>query len=174
MRKHGRILMNKPEERRAIIEGDVARIPLGEGGRQGYAIVDKEYAHLDKYCWQKHYEGYAQARIDGKIQRMHRVIASPKTTEQVDHKNHDTLDNRKSNLRVCSATENRRNRKKAKSNTTGYKGVVLASSKRYTAKLGYLGKKLHLGTYDTAIDAAKAYDRKAKQLHGEFALLNFN
>lgn len=171
MRKHGKIITTKYEQRPAVIDGDVALIPLGTGARQGYAKVDAEYSWVDKYLWSKHHKGYAHAAINGEVVSMHRLITNRPVDKHVDHANHDTLDNRLSNLRICTRTENRRNSNKAKNNTTGYKGVVMAG-KKFAAQIGYNGKKLYLGLYDTAQEASLAYDNKAAILHGDFAKLN--
>lgn len=94
----------------------------------------------------------------------------------VDHINGNSLDNRRENLRICSNAENRRNSKINKRNNTGFKGVRKAKrtlDKPYQALIGYKGKQYILGYYKTAKQAARAYDLKAKELHKEFARLNF-
>jgi len=97
----------------------------------------------------------------------------------VDHINHETLDNRKENLRVCTPYENGLNRNKQLNNKVGYKGVTLkyiskkGKGKRYTATIGQNNKTINLGYYHSEIDAARAYDKKAIELFGEFANLNF-
>lgn len=98
---------------------------------------------------------------------------------QVDHINRDTLDNRKSNLRICpSGAYNAINRPKQKNNTSGYKGVFLRkdtgrTTPVYRAAIRYEQRLISLGHFGDPKEAAKAYDKKAKELFGEFAYLNF-
>lgn len=97
----------------------------------------------------------------------------------IDHINHNTLDNRKENLRLCSVNENNYNRKINKNNNSGYKGVHLARYNRknkiyiyYRAKIQTDNIEVSLGLFKTAKDAAIAYNEAAKKYHGEFAYLN--
>lgn len=87
----------------------------------------------------------------------------------VDHINRDTLDNRKSNLRICTSEGNARNHKKRSDNTTGYKGVAFFKRDgNYLAYIYYNGKQRHLGYYDTPEEAHAAYCEASKKYHGEF------
>jgi len=91
----------------------------------------------------------------------------------VDHKNSDSLDNRKSNLRICTMAQNNLNKSKRIIRTSKYKG--LCHNKRHNRWIAYITlnrKTYHLGYFDDEIEAAKAYNEKAKELHGEFARLN--
>lgn len=93
--------------------------------------------------------------------------------EQVDHINGDGLDNRKSNLRICNGSQNRCNKGKPKNNTSGYKGVTWHTpNKKWVAQIAVNGKHSYIGSFKTKEEAAKAYNKKAKELHGEFARLN--
>lgn len=108
---------------------------------------------------------------------LHRLIAGAKEGQHVDHRNGNALDNRRCNLRICTIAQNVRNTPKRKTNTSGYKGVIKRSLKdgsfSWTAIIRKDGKMTNLGSYRTAEDAARAYDAEAKNLHGEFAHLNF-
>lgn len=138
-----------------------------------YAIVDDEdYNYMLNFKWRLSNErGHKYAVTT--CGRMHRIIM--KITDSklfVDHINHNGLDNRRDNLRICTHSENVRNKRKCIDNTTGYKGVnkhksgsYYASCKAYNVKL--IGK-CHKSPYYAALD----YNDFAKKLHGEFACLN--
>lgn len=175
VRKFGKTITSTHDSRPAIIKDNFALIPLGVDAVQGYAKVDTEDVGLDRHNWSMHHTGNAHARVNGRTVTMESLIVDRPQGMQVDHINHDRADNRKSNLRICTKDENRRNAIKTKRNTTGYKGVVkYAVGSKFRAQIGYDKKKMHIGTFETAEEAARAYDLKAKQLFGEFANLNFN
>lgn len=144
---------------------------------------DEDFESLSRHKWQavKDHNGfYAAGSIKNdagvwKCIRMHRHILGlfdPKIC--VDHKNGNTLDNTKNNLRACSPSENARNRKTVKHSTSGYKGVYWNKpTRKWFAHIKFNYKDLHIGSFDCKIEAAKAYDQKAKELHGDFARLNF-
>lgn len=91
-----------------------------------------------------------------------------------DHRNGDGLDNRRCNLRSATVAENGRNRRMSANNTSGFRGVYWRKSKgKWEASIGHLGRQPHLGAFDSAEEAARAYDEAARVLHGEFARLNF-
>lgn len=115
---------------------------------------------------------YARRQTGRKTEMLHRLITNVEPGNYVDHINGDGLDNRRSNLRVCSTAENARNRGASKANTSGFKGVH-RNRRRWRAVITVDYNYKHLGTFDTPEDAAKAYDAAAKELHGEFAQLNF-
>src|SRR5579863_1550584 len=105
---------------------------------------------------------------------MHREIMKPSKDEEVDHINHDKLDNRRENLRVCTGSQNQCNRRRKLKNTSGYKGVCWYRSKnRWKAALNIKGKCVWTGLFKNKEEAAHAYDEAAKLHHGEFAYLNF-
>lgn len=105
---------------------------------------------------------------------LHRFIMNAPKGFEVDHKNGNTLDNRRSNLRIATIRQNRRNRVKKFESKSPYKGVsFVESGKKYLALVTKNGVKYFCGRFLTAEDAARAYDRKAKELFGEFARLNF-
>lgn len=124
------------------------------------------------------YTGYAVARqknAEGKRSTiyMHRLILGAGPGEICDHINGDGLDNRRANLRICTHSENMRNRRGNRAAAVLYKGVRPAPTRagvvRYTAILA--GK--YLGTFATPEEAARAYDVVARVEHGAFAKLNF-
>jgi hypothetical protein len=100
-----------------------------------------------------------------------------------DHVNHNGLDNRKANLRPATHTQNVWHRRKFNGRTSGgfklasrskYKGVDWAHSmNRWRARILVNGKRIYLGSFNSELEAAKAYDLAAKKHHGQFATLNF-
>ena len=152
------------------------------------AIVDAEdFDRVSEFKW--HYlkvaTGYAHRKQhigykDGKRIRkniyMHRFIIGVEDSKvHVDHINHDTLDNRKSNLRLCTNAENSRNQKIRKGGSSKYKGVYKYSDNRvkpFKAKIQFNYKTINLGYFATEREAAIAYNKAALHYFGEFALLN--
>lgn len=160
--------LDSPLRRVAVIDGNVAKIPLSKGG---YALVDKENAGIDQYCWYKDARGYV-VTARGQV-KLHRFLLNPPLNMCVDHKNVDKLDNRFQNLRVCTQAENVRNQR-LKSSKTGFKGVrVDLRNNTFRAVITYNYKRINLGGYKTPQEAALAYDKKAVELFGQFANLNF-
>jgi len=111
-----------------------------------------------------------------KTVRLHREIMKPPRGLLVDHRNNNTLDNRKANLRLATHLQNACNRRKTKSKTSSrFRGVhLMKRSGRWGAHIMYRRKSMWLGSFTNEIDAAKAYDEAAKKYHGEFAKLNFS
>jgi hypothetical protein len=152
-------------------------IPLTQGQN---AIVDADdYEWLNQWNWHawlnsftKSYYAVRKFSKERKTLYMANVILSCEFGEEGDHKNHDTLDNRRQNLRKCSHHQNTFNRRRPKSNTSGFKGVRRDYSS-WQAYITISGKFIHLGCFDSTLDAARAYDEAAKKFHGEFAHLNF-
>lgn len=90
----------------------------------------------------------------------------------VDHINHNTLDNRRCNLRICTFKENIYNLKLRKSSKYGYKGISFKKN-RWIVQLKKDKKYIYGGSFKDKIEAAKTYDEKAKELFGKYANLNF-
>lgn len=153
-----------------------------------YAIVDDEdFEELSQYKW--HYakgsygrEGYAKrdiylggGRKNAKLKTiwMHHIINVPKGM-LVDHINGDRLDNRRSNLRICTPSQNQQNRKIQKS-LSGFKGVSFRSRKNcWEVNITINGKAIYIGSSKDKVMAAKMYDKAANNYFGSFARLNFN
>ena len=118
---------------------------------------------------------YAQRQDKGGTIKMHSEILDVPPGMVGDHKNHNTLDNRKSNVRICTPAQNNYNRLPQAAGTSRYKGVYWHKDNcRWEAKIGHNGLAIHIGYYDYEADAAIAYDDMAIELFGEFACLNFD
>ena len=143
--------------------------------RGGHTIVDgSDFKYLSQFNWHKNHYGYAVRSVSGgrKI-LMHREIMDTPKGLDTDHINHNPLDNRKVNLRVCEHGQNQANHTIQKNNTSGFKGVYWHNQRqKWWARLQYKGKQRSLGLYSDKIDAAKAYNRGAIQYFGEYANLN--
>jgi len=155
----------------ATPEGEVKRIALGGGL---YAYVDAaDYERLSQYNW-SYRAGYAGCCIKGKSVLMHRLIMNTPKGKVVDHMDGNRLNNCRANMRNCTPGENRCNQAKRIGSVSRYKGVFyLKRTGRYYAKIRHRGKEYWLGCSDDEVEAARAYDRKAVELFGEFARLNF-
>ena len=117
---------------------------------------------------------YYQININGKIYRLHRlayyyVTGIDPAENEVDHKNGNSLDNRFNNLRLATDSQNSRNQKKSKDNTSGFKGVSWDKQhKKWRARIGVNNKTINLGYYTNKFYAALVYARAAKKYFGEW------
>lgn len=157
------------------------RIPLTQGQ---FALVDDEdFERINAHKWYAYWNKlgrtfYARRNSpDGKGKQrtvlMHRVVLDSPECFDVDHINHDTLDNRRSNLRNCTAQQNLANEKMLSVNTSGYKGVSWHKRiGKWMARLRFKGEDIHIGYFTNAREAAIAYDISALKHFGEFALTN--
>ncbi len=144
-----------------------------------YAIVDVEdFEQLNRFKWYlfetKNHKLYAVRTQGRRNIFMHRFIMNAPKGSIVDHVNRNGLDNRKANLRVVTNMQNCWNSERGfYSGTSKYKGVRLDKrTGRWSARIFNNGVEVHLGTFDTEIEAAIAYDNAVRQLRGQFAVLN--
>jgi hypothetical protein len=158
--------------------GGMIEIPLTKGY---VALIDDEDARLSEFKWfadvrptvvyaarnARHSEIRAGSPP---IIRLHRMVTPCPEGYEIDHINQDGLDCRRSNLRVVTKSQNQRNKKTPRCNTSGYRGACrTADGKKWRAQLG----SKHLGTFETAEEAAQAFDRAVLERDGDFARLNF-
>lgn len=140
------------------------------------AMVDAaDYEWLSRYTWRamcaRGGAFYACTYCEGKLCFMHRMIMNPPAGMVVDHKNRYGLDNHRANLRNATRGQNNINRQ-YRAGVSGFRGVFPCGDK-WGARIGHQRRELHIGVFDDPAEAARAYDRKAIELHGEFACLNF-
>ena len=150
-------------------------IPLTKGF---VALVDDEdYERVAAFKWQalvcRHLVyGVRTVCNSGKRSAvlLHRFVLGAPADKQVDHRDMDGLNCQKSNLRLCSHSENLRNQPRRKNNLSGFKGVYPDNNRgRWRASIQVNKKIIHLGTFDRAEDAAEAYRVAAHKYHGDFA-----
>jgi hypothetical protein len=134
-------------------------------------VDDEDYEYLSQWKWSYLTSGYARRKQNNKCVLLHRFIMNVPDDMLIDHINMNTLDNRKSNLRICTKSQNMANRDKISTNNGKYKGIYLYRGK-WRAEIKHI-KKIHIGTYDNPEDAARAYDKEAKKIFGVFARPNF-
>ena len=104
---------------------------------------------------------------------MHREIMQPPQGMVIDHADGNGLYNRRRNLRICTRTQNSQNSfRRWKGKKSRFRGVNPRGGK-WEARFHYAGKEYYLGLYDSEVEAAMVRDRKAVELAGEFAVLNF-
>jgi len=132
----------------------------------------KWYAVLSDRTW------YARTTITAEGKRrglyMHRLIMGQPLGLQVDHIDRDGLNNRRDNLRLATNAQNRTNQRINAKNTSGYRGVHWSKqAKKWMAQTEHLGKHIHFGCYDNPVDAAKAYDKGMRAIHGPHCHSNF-
>jgi len=144
----------------------MAKIKLTQGK---FALIDKaDFEWLNQWKWM--FTGtYAARRNGSRREWMHRLIVGTPADKQTDHINGNKLDNRRANLRICTASQNNYNKGVQRNNKIGYKGVSIRND-RSTFRTKINNKIV--GTYHTAKEAAEAYNNEAKKLHKEFAVLN--
>jgi hypothetical protein len=105
---------------------------------------------------------------------MHRWLMKAPRNKLVDHRDHNGLDNRRTNLRLATPRENAQNRRAMLTSRLGLKGVYRHKDRDvFEAAIRHKGKQFYLGRFKRKDDAARAYDKKARELFGEFAYLNF-
>jgi hypothetical protein len=155
---------------------DIRYISLTKGK---YAIVDAEdYERLAKHRWFAKKSGsnkfYACRTENGRGISMHREIMQPAPGKVVDHIDGNGIYNRRRNMRNCTISQNAHNtnRPVKEGKVSKYIGVFRRDGK-WGARLAYNGKQQHIGMFDTEIEAAMARDRKAIEVVGEYAKLNF-
>lgn len=146
-------------------------IPLTKGYSALIDDADAGRVSRHKWCATVSQSGHVYAvRSDGnRLQYLHRFIVGAGPDAKVDHRDGDTLNCTRGNLRSATTVENNRNRRPPVGHK--FKGIRRVNG-RWVARIGVDGKRLHLGRFDSAEQAALAYNEAAIRLHGRFARLN--
>ncbi len=120
---------------------------------------------------------YARTTSFGVRESLHRLISyklfPDHESPEVDHKNGNSLDNRRDNLRLATRGQNNANRRGWSPRFGGLRGLSLHRSGKFRAQIRVNGQQKHLGHYSSPEEAARAYDKAATEHFGEFAVLNF-
>lgn len=155
-----------------VVDARLALIPLRKrgGGIAGYALIDARDAWLARKAWHMSPDGYASGQDGRRTVYMHRIIAGATAGTEVDHINRNRLDNRRVNLRVTDRAGNAKNRTPGRSR---YRGIRQLGS---FWGVRIRDERLHriLTGFETAEDAALAYDMAAIALFGVDTPTNFD
>lgn len=137
----------------------------------GSVLVDEVDAPLVESRQWSLVGGYPTSRR----QYLHRLLCPVPAGVEVDHRNGNRLDCRRSNLRPATPAQTAANaRKRSRPTSAPWKGVTRDSkSGKWRAQIGHQGRVIYLGLHADQVDAAEAYDAKARELFGDFAAVNF-
>lgn len=128
---------------------------------------------VEQYCWHIKDKGYLQGynTNTGKNIQFHRLVTNCPKDKVVDHINHNTMDNRKENLRICTVAENNKNKSIYKRNKSGVTGVSWNKARnKWYANIGVDGKLINLGYFTDKEEAIKARLQAEEKYFGEFHL----
>ena len=160
---------------RAAPSIDSLKLTFTYDSGQGFLLwnIERANKHVGDRAGSLWKTGYRYVRYKGRVYLEHRLIYAivfGLWPDQVDHVNMDKSDNRISNLRCASLSENNRNRTRQSNNTSGYKGVTWhKDTKLFHAKIMHNKKRISLGYFKDPADASIAYTNAAKEFHREFA-----
>lgn len=145
------------------IDGDTLYIKTKNG--QTITADASDFETLSKHSWCISKTGYAVANINHKTVKLHRLLLgleNPRTL--ADHINHNRLDNRRSNLRICTPQENARNK-----GGKVIRGIRKTPNGKYSARIVFERKEIYLGRFGTLDEAIQARHEAENKYHGEFA-----
>ena len=155
------------KENRYIFEKDIVRVLTSKNEE---FIIDKDdYEKIKDHTWSLDGNGYARTGFDNSQIKLHRYVTDAPDDMEIDHKDGNILNNRKSNLRICTRQENAMNLKLSKNNTSGHKGVYFDKTcNQWFSVINYKKTRINLGFYKSQIDAIKARQDAEKYYFGEF------
>lgn len=140
-------------------------------------VDDEDFEELSKSKWCVQPSGYTfyamtrkpAGKYKQKTIRMHRVVMKTPDGMDTDHIDGNGLNNQKSNLRICTRSQNQFNKGKCRNNTSGYKGVSwFKPMEKWDVRITHNKKQVHIGYFDDKEDAAKAYLEASKKYHKDF------
>lgn len=167
-----RIVDNKRKYNKYHIYDDIVFVKFSNCNE--YFICDLEdWEKLKDLCWYKDINGYAATYLNRAPILMHRIVMNCPNGLVPDHINRidgGVCDNRKSNLRIASRQQNSLNSKLFSHNTSGYRGISWDKNRsKWESKLGFHGKTIHLGRFDSIEDAIEARKQGELQYYGEYS-----
>lgn len=149
------------------VDGDILVVRTNKGDE---ILVDLEEADkVKRHSWCVSVTGYAVANIGKKVVKLHGYILDAEDGTTIDHINRNKLDNRKSNLRFCTTSENMRNCANTKGSVVNELGISMTAEGRYRARIMLNRKEINLGHYDTLEEAVQARIQGEQKYFGEFA-----
>ncbi len=138
--------------------------------KDGLILVDtKDFKLVSNYKWSRTRDGYVIRIENKKSILLHRFLLQPSKNQYIDHINHNKLDNRLKNIRICTQSQNCMNRKKSNTNTSGIVGVGwIAEKNEWRASLTLKGKFINLGYFKNKKDAIRARQQAEIKYFKEF------
>jgi Holliday junction resolvase len=167
--KWGEVKRSRGDKNEIIINEKCAEIVLYdiEYNEKARALIDLEDVEKCKpYKWVFRNDGYVSTKINGKGVKLHRFIAETPKGKHTDHINRDKLDNRKLNLRVCTQSENNKNKNTYQTNKSGKRGVLLREDGKYHVAITYNRHKKHIGLFNTFEEAVRAREISEIEYYG--------
>lgn len=173
-RKYGKTLDNNPRSTKdpneIVIYEDCAEIILynKQCEEVARALIDiNDIEKVKQYKWAIHNMGYVYNTTNDLF--LHRLITNCDNNMVVDHINHNKLDNRESNLRICTQQQNVMNRSVSRDNTNGIAGIYWnKKNKKWCARIGLNRKNIYLGSFDTKEEAIEARRQAELEYFGEY------
>lgn len=162
------------DNRLATVSGKVAFLKVKDKTRFIDAMVDIADKHLESHKWWLSTTGYPYTNVKGAKVKLHKMIAGvPPKGMVTDHRDRNPLNNCRYNLRFITIQQNSINSSLRKSSVSGYKGVSFETqTKKWRATITHNQKRYSLGRFTSNHEAAKVYNAKATELHGNLAVLN--
>jgi hypothetical protein len=153
-------------------------LPLTKG--RVAMVDDEDFPAVAQFRWYVSTHGYAVRTVhaNGRSTKvsLHRFLMKPQGGEHIDHINGDPLDCRRANMRIATRSQNLANARKRITSTQPFKGITYDATRRrlrWYARVNKDGRRFRSKRFETAEEAARAHDDLARQLHGDFARLNF-